>query len=120
MSFARRVLPSLALVAALIGFVVTARRAPPVAASTKVLWMAREKWAGKTVETVGELKEFEAGTPREHYALENDGFRVGVRGKSAAELAPLLGRRVRARGVFVFTEKTGGCLDSPVLTAEKP
>jgi hypothetical protein len=28
----------------------------------------------------------------------------------------LLGRRVRARGVFVFTEKTGGYLDSPALS----
>jgi hypothetical protein len=114
------VLPGLALVAALIGLVIQARLAPPVAASTKAMWMAREKWAGKTVETVGELKEFEAGTPDDHYALENDGYRVGVRGIPAPVLAPLLGRRVRARGVFVFTEKAGGYLDAPVLTAEKP
>jgi hypothetical protein len=70
------------------------------------------------VEVAGELKEFGAGTADDHFALEDDGFRVGVRGDARPEARTLLGRRVRARGVFVFTEKTGAYLESPTLTPE--
>ena len=67
------------------------------------------------MEVVGELREFSAGSADAHYALDEDGFRVGVRGEARPEPRTLLGRRVRARGVFVFTEKTGGYLESPSL-----
>ena len=70
---------------------------------------------GKNVEVVGELKAFSPGTADAHSAIEDDGFRVGVRGDACPAPKTFLGRRVRARGVFVFTENTGGYLESPSL-----
>ena len=90
--------------------------APPVVAATRQLWLDRDAWTGRKVEVVGDLKEFGAGTPDDHYALEDEGFRVGVRGDARPTAQTLVGTRVRARGVFVFTEKTGGYLESPELT----
>jgi hypothetical protein len=103
------------IVASLAALVVRRTFAPPVAAAARRLWLDRDHWTGRFVEVSGELKEFGAGTPDDHFALEDDGFRVGVRGDARPEAKTLVGQRVRARGVFVFTEKTGGYLESPVL-----
>ena len=101
---------------ALAGLILQRRCAAPVPASTSQLWRDRDAWTGRNVAVVGELKVFLPGTDDEHYAIDDDGFRVGVRGEARPEPRTLLGRRVRARGVFVFTEKTGGYLESPALT----
>jgi hypothetical protein len=115
-SFARRVLPSLIFAGALAGLVLQRRCAAPVAATPRQLWTAHETWAGRRVETIGAMKVFSPGTPDAHFALEDDGYRVGVRGLPPAAAAAWVGRRVTARGTFVFTEKTGGYLDAPELS----
>jgi hypothetical protein len=111
----QNLLLSVVIVAAISALIVKRTFAPPVAAAARQLWLDRDHWTGRFVEVSGELKEFGAGTPDDHFALEDDGFRVGVRGDARPEPRTLVGRRVRARGVFVFTEKTGGYLDSPAL-----
>ncbi|MFI5361284.1 MAG: hypothetical protein ACHQ49_04885 [Elusimicrobiota bacterium] len=112
MNSKKHVLLSILAVGALAGLILQRRFAAPVPATTRQLWSDRDAWTGRRIEVVGELKEFGAGTPDDHFALEDDGFRVGVRPAEAT----FLGRRVRARGVFVFTEKTGGYLESPMLS----
>ena len=89
--------------------------AHPVRVTTQDLWLHRERWAGRRVETEGVLKVFLAGTPLRHYALEDGRYRAGVVGLAPSAPAPLLGRRVLAVGVFVFDEKRGGVLESPEL-----
>lgn len=61
------------------------------------------------------LSVLAAGTEGEHYAVEENGFRVGLRGVAGPAPKTLVGRRVVARGVFVFSEKGGGALESPAL-----
>jgi hypothetical protein len=116
MNTSKHVLLSLLAVGALAAVIVQHRCAAPVPVRTRELWQNRDAWTGRNVEAVGELKEFLPGTDDAHFAIEDDGFRVGVRGEARPEPKSLLGRRVRARGVFVFTEKTGGYLESPSLT----
>lgn len=115
MSARKHVLLSFLAAGALAGLVLQRRCAAPVPVATRELWFHRDAWTGRSVEVVGELKEFLPGTPKAHFAIENDTFRVGVRGDARPDARTLLGRRVRARGVFIFTEKTGGCLVSPTL-----
>jgi hypothetical protein len=90
--------------------------AAPTPVAIRELFMNRDAWTGKKVEVVGELKAFSPGTADAHSAIEEDGFRVGIRGDAKPEPKSLLGQRVRARGVFVFTEKFGGYLESPALS----
>ena len=116
MNTKKHIVLSITAVAALAILFIQHRFAAPIPVRTSVLWRDRDPWTGKNIEVVGELKEFSPGTPDAHFALEDDGFRVGVRGEARPEPRTLLGRRVRARGVFVFTEKTGGYLESPALT----
>jgi hypothetical protein len=92
------------------------RYSAPVPVLTRELWRDRDAWTGRKVEVVGQLIAFSTGTADAHSAIDDDGFRVGVRGDARPEPKTLLGRRVRARGVFVFTEKTGGYLESPALS----
>ncbi|MDE2491586.1 MAG: hypothetical protein KGM24_12135 [Elusimicrobia bacterium] len=92
------------------------RLSPPAPTTTRALWMSRETWAGRRVDVLGALEVFSPGKPGEHWVLQDGNFRVGVRGLSDAVLNPLLGRRVRARGVFAFSESYGGYLDAPALT----
>jgi hypothetical protein len=110
-STSRHVLLSLLAAGALAALFVQRRCAAPVPVSTRELWRNRDAWTGRKVEVVGELIAFSTGTADAHSAIEDDGFRVGVRPAPGA----FFGRRVRARGVFVFTEKTGGYLESPSL-----
>ena len=102
---------SLLAVGALAALFFQRRCAAPVPVSTRELWQNRDAWTGRKVEVVGELIAFSTGTADAHAAIEDGGFRVGVR----PEPRTLIGRRVRARGVFVFTEKTGDYLESPEL-----
>ena len=118
MNSKKHVLLSVLAVAALASLFVQRRCAAPAAATSRQLWIDRDAWTGQYVEVVGELKEFSPGTADTHYALEADGFRVGVRGDARPEARTLIGRRVRARGVFVFTEKAGGYLESPSLSPD--
>lgn len=116
-STGKHVLLSLAAVGALAALFIQHRFAAPVPVAIRELWQNRDVWTGKNVEVVGELKAFSPGTADAHSAIEEDGFRVGVRGDARPAPKTLLGRRVRARGVFVFTEKFGGYLESPTLSA---
>ena len=118
MNTEKHVLLSLLAAGALGALFLQRRCAAPSAAAPRQLWLARDAWTGRNVEVVGDLKEFSPGTADAHYALEDDGFRVGVRGDARPEARTLAGRRVRARGVFVFTEKTGGYLESPTLAPD--
>jgi hypothetical protein len=90
--------------------------AAPTPVAIRELWQNRDAWTGKKVEVVGELLAFSPGTADAHSAIEEDGFRVGVKGDAKPEPRTLLGHRVRARGIFVFTEKFGGYLESPSLS----
>src|SRR6185312_10889654 len=110
------VLISVLAVAALAALFIQHMLAAPAPVSIRELWMNRDAWTGKKVEVVGELKAFSPGTADAHSAIEEDGFRVGVRGDAKPSPKSLLGQRVRARGVFVFTEKFGGYLESPSLS----
>jgi hypothetical protein len=112
----KHVVLSVLMVGGLAALFLQRRCAAPAPVLARALWQDRDPWTGKNVEVVGELKEFSPGTPDAHFALEDDGFRVGVRGDARPEPRTLLGKRVKARGVFVFTEKTGGYLESPELT----
>lgn len=114
----KHVLLSAIAVAALAALFVQHRCAAPAPVSIRELWQNRDVWTGKNVEVVGELKAFSPGTADSHSAIEDEGFRVGVRGDAKPEPHSLLGHRVRARGVFVFTEKYGGYLESPSLSPE--
>jgi hypothetical protein len=115
MSTRKHVLLSLLAAGAVAGIILQHHFAAPVPVAARDLFLNRDAWTGKKVEVVGELKEFLSGTADAHSAIEEDGFRVGVRGDARPEPRALFGRRVRARGVFVFTEKTGGYLESPAL-----
>lgn len=116
MSAGRHVLLSLLAAGSIAALAAQRRCAAPVQVSVRELWDGgRDRWTGRSVQVAGELKEFAAGTEGEHYAVEEDGFRVGLRGEASPAPKTLLGRRVVARGVFVFSEKGGGALDSPVL-----
>jgi hypothetical protein len=116
MSTRKHVLLSLVIVGALAGLFLQRRCAAPASASTEQLWADRDAWTGKTVEVVGDLKEFGAGTADDHFVVEDKGYRVGVRGDARPAARTMVGTTVRARGVFVFTEKTGGYLESPELS----
>ncbi|MFI5347915.1 MAG: class I SAM-dependent methyltransferase [Elusimicrobiota bacterium] len=112
----KHILLSCLAVGALAALFVQRRCAAPIPVVTGELWRDRDAWTGRNVEVVGELKSFSPGTADEHAVIEDDGFRVGLRGRTRPEPRTLLGHRVRARGVFVFTEKTGGYLESAALT----
>jgi hypothetical protein len=112
----KHVLLSLAAIAALGALFVQHRFAAPARVAIRELWLNRDVWTGKNVEVEGELKAFSPGTADAHSAIEEDGFRVGVRGDAKPAPNTLLNQRVRARGVFVFTEKFGGYLESPSLS----
>jgi hypothetical protein len=114
MSTRKHVLLSLLAAGALVALFLRLRYAAPIPVSTQALWRDRDAWTGRKVEVIGELIAFSTGTADAHFAIEDEGFRVGVRPKPQG----LVGRRVRARGVFVFTEKTGGYLESPTLAPE--
>ena len=115
MNVRKHVLLSLLAAGAIASLFIQRRCAAPAPVPTRELWRDRDAWTGRNVEVVGVLKAFSTGTVDAHFAIENDGFRVGVLGEARPEPQTLLGRRVRARGVFVFTEKTGGYLESPSL-----
>jgi hypothetical protein len=115
MSKGKHVLLSLLAVGALVALFLQHRLAAPVPVQTVELWRNRDSWTGRKVEVVGRLIAFSTGTADAHSAIDDDGYRVGVRGDARPEPKTLLGQRVRARGVFVFTEKTGGYLESPEL-----
>lgn len=115
MNARRHVLLGLAAAGALAVPFLQRRCAAPAPVAARELWRDRDAWTGRRVEVSGVLKAFSPGTADEHYAIEDDGFRVGVRGEARPAPGTLLGRRVRARGTFVFTEKTGGYLESPSM-----
>ena len=112
----KHILISVLAVAALAALFIQHLVAAPAPVAIRELFMNRDAWTGKKVEVVGELKAFSPGTADAHSAIEEDGFRVGVRGDAKPAPKSLLGHRVRARGVFVFTEKFGGYLESPSLS----
>ena len=116
MSTKKHVVLSVLAVAALAALFIQHLVAAPTPVAIRELFMNRDAWTGKKVEVVGELKAFSPGTADAHSAIEEDGFRVGVRGDARPAPKSLLGRCVRARGVFVFTEKFGGYLESPSLS----
>ena len=118
MNSKKHVLLSVLAVTALASLFIKRRCAAPTSATSRQLWRDRDAWTGRNVEVIGELKEFSPGTVDAHFAIENDGYRVGVRGETRPEARTFVGRRVRARGVFVFTEKTGGYLESPALSTD--
>jgi hypothetical protein len=107
-----------ALFAALLWGLTRFAGAAPV--TTRDLWLHRDRWTGRRVTVVGTLKVFLPDTKLRHYALEDRRYRAGVVGLPPSMLTPLLGRRVRATGVFVFDETRGGVLESPTLTAPGP
>ena len=115
MNTRKHVLLSLLAVGGLVALFFQHRCAAPVPVLARELWQNRDAWTGRNVEVVGQLIAFSTGTADAHSAIDDDGFRVGVRGDARPEPKTLLGRRVRARGVFVFTEQTGGYLESPTL-----
>ena len=116
MSTRKHILLSFLAVGALAALFIQRRCAAPIPVVARELWRDRDAWTGRNVEVVGELKSFSPGTADEHSVIEDDGFRVGLRGRTHPDPRTLLGRHVRARGVFVFTEKTGGYLESAALT----
>jgi hypothetical protein len=111
----KHVVLSLLAAGALAALFLQRRCAAPAPVPARELWLNRDSWTGKKVEVVGELKSFSPGTADAHSVIEDEGFRVGVGAGARPEPRTLLGRRVRARGVFVFTEKNGGYLESPAL-----
>ena len=116
MNTRKHVLLSFIAVGALAALFIQHRCGAPVPVAIRELWQNRDVWTGRNVEVVGVLKAFSPGTADSHSAIEDDGFRVGVKGDAKPEPRTLLGQRVRARGVFVFTEKYGGYLESPALS----
>lgn len=78
----------------------------PADVPVRLLWMERERWEGRKVRTAGTLKRFLEGKPRDHFALEDEGFRVGLRGEPG-ELDGLLGRRLSVEGRFRFDPDVG-------------
>ena len=116
MNTRKHVLLSILAVGALGALFFLRRGAAPVPVLARELWQNRDAWTGRKVEVVGELKSFSPGTADAHSVIEDEGFRVGVGAGARPEPRSLLGRRVRARGVFVFTEKNGSYLETPTLT----
>lgn len=99
---------SLAGLAALAAWSAWLRGSPPAPATTRSLWLRRDRYLDRPVDVAGTLERFLPGGPNEHFALEDEGFRVGLRGAAPETLLPLLGRRVDAQGVFEFSESYGG------------
>lgn len=82
----------------------------------KSLWHSRREYLGQRVSVDGTLKLFLKGEPKEHYAVESDDvYRVGVSGVERSKLDALLDAKVRAVGVFRFSEKRGGYLENASL-----
>lgn len=98
---------SLAGLAALAAWTSWQRARPPVRTDARTLWMSRDHWLDRRVEVEGVVERYAAGTDDEHYALEDGGFRVGLRGAEPDALSRLLGRRARAVGLFEFSESFG-------------
>lgn len=79
----------------------------PADVPVRLLWMERERWEGRKVRTAGVLKRFLQGQPRDHFVLEDEGFRVGVRGEPKERLERLQGRRLEVEGRFFFDRDFG-------------
>lgn len=81
-------------------------RKPPLRVSAETLFMHREQWLGKRVIVDGTLELFSPG-PGEYFALEDQGFRVGLKGGDPAVLKSDVGHRLSAEGEFGFVDGFG-------------
>lgn len=76
------------------------------------LWLRPEAHDGKRVAIEGTLRVFLAGTPGQHYAVEDASrHRVGVRGVERARLDQLVDRPVSVEGVLHITPDRGILID---------
>jgi len=94
--------------AALLG--AAACRKPPLRVTAHDLFMQREKWLGRRVLVDGVLERFSPAAG-EYFALEDAGFRVGLRGGDPAALREEVGRRVTAEGEFGFGDGYGAYVE---------
>jgi hypothetical protein len=71
-----------------------------------------DHFQGRLVRTQGVLRVFAAGTPDEHYAIEDaEENRIAVRNVPARRLTPLLGSEVEVVGVFRFVDGFGRAIE---------
>lgn len=83
------------------------------------LWRSPEKYEGEAVRTSGLLRVFYAGSPQEHFVVEDDEqYRVGLRGAAADEMSPLAGQRVTVVGEFGFADDFGVYIEVVSLSEE--
>lgn len=76
------------------------------------LWLRPEAHDGKRVAIQGTLRVFLAGTPGQHYAVEDTRHnRVGVRGVEQSRLDPLVDLPVSVEGVLRITSDRGILID---------
>lgn len=76
------------------------------------LWLRPEAHDGKRVAVQGTLRVFLAGTPQQHYAVEDARrHRVGVRGVAQTRLDQLIGRPVSVEGMLHITPDRGILID---------
>jgi hypothetical protein len=81
------------------------------------LWRSAEALDGRPVRTEGTVRVFLAGTPDEHYALEDaDQHRVGIANVPRHRLAALVGTEVVVEGTARFTPERGVAVEVTTLT----
>jgi hypothetical protein len=81
-------------------------RKPPLRVTAQTLFMHREQWLGKRVIVDGTLELFSPGAGQ-YFAVEDQGFRVGLKGGDPAVLKDDVGRRISAEGEFGFVDGFG-------------
>ena len=79
-----------------------------ITATVRQLWLSPEIYEGKQVATSGIVRVFLAGSPKEHFVVEQVGHhRVGLQGVDRARLVSLLGAEVTVKGVLRIDEEVG-------------
>lgn len=89
--------------------------------SIRELWLRPEAHDGDRVAIEGTLRVFLAGTPRQHYAVEDPGrHRVGVRGVEQVRLDALVDLPVSVEGVLRVSAERGILIDVASITETAP
>ncbi len=88
-----------------------------VTATVRQLWLSPESYEGKRVATSGIVRVFLAGSPNEHFVVEQAGqHRVGLQGVERAQLVSLLGALISVEGVLRIEEEVGIYIQVEELT----
>lgn len=82
------------------------------------LWLRPEEHANKHIATTGTVRVFLAGTPMQHYAIEDAAQnRVGLRGVLQTRLDELVGLSVDVEGTLRVTPDRGILIDVSSIEA---